>query len=126
MDQVSERRIAENEVIFRRHNEAMQQKLDEFKKMAKESDEEYFVEADDKPLRFYCECADEKCRQRILIKPSEYKAIHKNRSYFTILKGHEIKEVEQVIRQEPGFEVVEKFKNPPESASELNPIDIER
>ena len=121
---LSEIRWAENEVIFRQANKGVLENVAETKAIAEEENQTTAIRnLDDLTLLFYCECADERCRQRILIKPSEYKAIHKNRNCFTIVNGHEIKSVEQVVRQEPEFAVIEKFKNPPESASKLNRID---
>jgi hypothetical protein len=72
-DSVSERRMAENEVVFRKYNERVQQGFDAVKKVAKEAGQEHFVVEVDAPLYFYCECSDENCHERIRLTTERYK-----------------------------------------------------
>lgn len=118
---LSERRMIENQAVFRRYNEQVQQNFEKIKEVAAETNQEYLIPDDDTPLHFYCECSDENCRERIQMKPSEYSRIHKNRKQFVILNGHEIDTIEQVVLKEKDFWVVKKFVKPSETARLLQP-----
>lgn len=101
MDKLSERRLAENEVIFREANRDIQK----------------FVKGEENGgrtlINFYCECSRPKCRERITLTVDTYDELHKNKRQFISIPGHEVPEVERVIRKEDGFSVIEKFADPP-------------
>jgi len=79
----------------------------------------------DLPLHFYRECSDEKCEQRIVIKPSDYKKLHKNSSQFIILPRHRVASIERIVREEPDYMVVEKYMTPPAPKdAKLRPTDL--
>jgi hypothetical protein len=122
--QLSERRMAENEVVFRKYNERIKKGFDELKRIAKEEGQEALVRDEDTPLHFYCECSDENCRQRIILKPSRYNEIHKHRDHFVVTYGHDVQSVERVIDGEADFCVVEKFHTPPKSSAKLHKTDL--
>lgn len=122
---LSERRMGENEVVFREHNERASKSFDELKKIAKEEGQEKYIVEDDTPLLFYCECADEDCRKRVKLKPSRYNEIHKQRDRFVVICGHEAERIERVIGKETGFCIIEKFIKPPESATNLNKTEVD-
>jgi hypothetical protein len=124
-ESLSERRMVENEVVFRRHNENVQQGFDKIKKLAQETSQDFLEPDDDTPLYFYCECSDENCRQRILMKPSEHAKIHKDRYQFVLIPGHETTVIEQVIERTDDYNIVEKFNKPPESVGSLQPTDVD-
>lgn len=117
---LSLQRLAENEVIFRNHNEAVQKGLDEVKKIAVEEGQQYLVKKVEEPLHFYCECADENCRKRIRIILKEYKKLHDNRSRFIVIPGHNVLGLEKIVRRKAEYWVVEKFIKPPKTAKKLN------
>lgn len=121
MNSASERRLAENEVLFREFNEGVQRQLEDLRAMAKAHGEESLLGEEDIPLYFYCECSKKDCEKRIKIKPSRYDEIHKNRKHFTILCGHEAEEIERVIAKETNFCVIEKYRQPPRVASKHHP-----
>lgn len=121
---LSERRMAENEVIFRERNEYIQAAFDEIKRLAQEDDQEHMVKQDDLPLFFYCECSDEDCKQRISMRLSVYNKIHKDRDHFVIKPGHETNKIECIILQEDDYNVVEKFITPPPASGGLNETDL--
>lgn len=123
-DEVSKRRLIENQVVFRRDNESVEQNFKALKELAKEADQEYLIPDDDTALYFYCECSDEDCRKRIKLAPSSYEQIHKNRSRFIILSGHEAASVEKIVQKRPDFWVVEKFVQPPEVVANLQPTSL--
>lgn len=108
MAKISKRRMAENEVIFREANTAISELIEEAAQNSKQT-----------PVRFYCECSREDCRERISLTPSKYKELHQNSRQFIALDGHEIAEIEKIIIHENGFNVIEKFDEPP-TKEELN------
>jgi hypothetical protein len=124
-DAAEKRHLVENEVVFRQHNERVRSNFDEIKRLAQEAGQEYLIPNDDSPLHFYCECSDENCKKRILMKPSVYHRIHKNRKQFVLVCGHETKLIEQVVRTEDKYCIVEKFNKPPETARKLAPTGVD-
>lgn len=110
---LSERRAIENEAIFRSANEQVLDDLDGLKKMNMHVMGDAAVSDTDKPLHFYCECSNDECLQRIVLKPSKYKDLHQNTSQFVLVPGHEIPELERTIQRTERYIVVEKFKSVP-------------
>ena len=122
---LSERRQIENEMIFRRANEVVGDKLDEVDAHRIEDNNPQLVRNDDLLLHFKCECSDENCDARIPIKLSVYKSIHKNRDAFIIKLKHQVQAIEKVILTEKDYSVVEKNNSTSEPGKNLNrtPID---
>lgn len=84
-------RAAENERLFRRINE----RLEEL--------------ATDDSLTLVCECADVACVERIPDVPlAEYQAVRRHSDRFFVLRGHEQRDVEQVVDERAGYLVVAK------------------
>ena len=100
MNKFSERRLTENEVVFRSVNQEAQEFASE-------------TLGDSYALPFYCECSNLKCRHRIKISAKEYREIHENDHRFIVKVGHEIPEIEKIIKRERSFIVVEKYGDPP-------------
>lgn len=121
----SDRQTGENEVVFRRANERVQQGFHVIKEMAKEDGHDGFVANHNIPLHFYCECSDENCRQRIIMDPLLYENIHADRSKFVIIPGHETDSIEKIITKKPDYFVVKKFIKPPEDVTELKETDVD-
>jgi len=95
MDKFSERRLKENEVIFQQANKGVAD----------------FVLEDvgkDKTIRFYCECSNIDCRERVPMSAAEYDKLHKDQRHFFALKGHEMPEIEDVVSEYDTFVVVRK------------------
>lgn len=113
LEELSERRMAENEVIFRQINEQVPQRLEALKTAAESDGNDSLVQDIDMPLQFYCECSDKNCRQRLTIRPSEYKELHQNRSQFVLVPNHEIPKIERVVFKDKNLQVVEKYETPP-------------
>jgi hypothetical protein len=120
----AQKKLAENEVIFRTFNESVQQRLDEIKAMAKEEGQSHITLDENEPLYFFCECADENCKKRVKISPKDYNRIHRSRDVFTVICGHEVTEVERVIAKTPDYCVVKKFRQPPKAADKLHTTDV--
>lgn len=105
MDEVSERRLVENEVIFRESNKHVQEFLEEEGGRS------------DTMVRFFCECANIDCRLRITLSLKVYKDLHKNKRHFIVVAGHELPEIEEVVKVGKGFRLVEKYMEPPSPES---------
>lgn len=108
MDKLSERRLVENEVIFRESNKAAQEFI-----------ENELSVPSDTPLHFYCECSRPECKEHIELSADKYKQLHQNNRQFIVLTGHEITSIEKIIKKEDGFNLIEKYGEPP-TAEELN------
>ena len=115
--------MVENEVIFRQHNERIQQDLEKLAKAAK-AEGNKLAEHSDLPLHFYCECSDETCTKRIVLKPSTYEKLHKNSSQFLIRPGHQAVSIERLVKAEPKYLVVEKYLTPLKKGAKLHATDF--
>jgi UDP-2,3-diacylglucosamine pyrophosphatase LpxH len=122
MDQsLSEKRWAENEVVFRQANERVIKNITTVKDIAKEDGQQEFADGmEDIPLLFYCECSNENCRERISFTPKEYVKQHRSRSQFILISGHHIAKIERIIKDCGTYIVVEKFMTPPENVKQLH------
>jgi hypothetical protein len=119
-----ERRMAENEVVFRQFNESIQQGFDELNEVAKEQGEKPYELDKTVKLHFYCECTDENCTKRIQLLPQVYTDIHKRRDTFVIVCGHEVEQIEDIIERNPDYCVVRKHETPPEVIDTFNKTDV--
>ena len=92
MDELTQRRLAHNEKVFREVNEGRLLASD----------------PDDGMLTFICECSARGCTERIRLSADDYIAIRRDPRRFVIVPGHEIAEIERVVEEHPGYDVVEK------------------
>lgn len=120
----TERRQIENEMIFRRANEKIGTALDELDTMQIQDGNPQLIRNEDTLLHFKCECSDEDCDARILMKLSKYQKIHLNRGSFIIKLKHQVKAIEKVILTEPNYCIVEKNNYTTEPGKELNDTSI--
>ncbi|HSH55652.1 MAG TPA: hypothetical protein VK983_02380 [Candidatus Limnocylindrales bacterium] len=121
----TERQQIENEMIFRRANELIGDKLDEIDANHIEDGNPQLVRSDDILLRFKCECSDEHCEARIPIQLSVYQKIHKNRNAFIVKLKHQVNAIEKVILTEESYSVVEKNNSTAEPGDTLNKTSID-
>ena len=63
--------------------------------------------------QFICECADVACVDKIEAPLDEYEQVRTSPKLFLIKRGHDDREVEQVVSDEGGYEIVEKDVLPP-------------
>lgn len=102
-----ERRIGENEVLFREVN-AQMRALDELLPAAQSN-----------TYSFLCECGNAGCAERIELPLDDYEQIHADPAQFVIVPGHEKPDVEDVVAERDGYSVVRKHGGgPAELASE--------
>lgn len=104
MDKFSERRMVENELLFRSANREVQRKI--------QADRPRRAAQDTMKLHFYCECSDLYCRDRIKLTADEYEAATKSEKEFIVIPGHENVAVEKIVHSRPEYTVVEKYLNP--------------
>ena len=97
MADVREERIARNEALFRIANERMAAWEEQH---GAEQSEHYF-----------CECADEDCREKALLSRAQYERVRADAGHFLVIPGHEIPDVETVIETHDGWGIVEKDPN---------------
>ena len=109
MDTERQRRIAENESLFRDVNERV------------EDTAERFMIGDDVAQEFLCECGETSCTERVVLTLREYESVRANPRRFAVLPGHEIEEVEDVVERTDRFLVVEKTGVGGPVADELDP-----
>jgi hypothetical protein len=91
-----ERRIAENEVVFRRANESLRG---------------VFEDAEEAPLEgypFLCECGDRNCTAVVQVPLEIYEQIRDHPARFLTLPGHKQLPSEKVVDRGDGYHVVEK------------------
>ena len=96
MDDVQRHRAAKNEALFRDVNERV-----------KEIDEAHHVATDER-WEFLCECALADCLERISLDKEEYETVRSNPVRFVVAPGHEMPDIEHVVRSGEGYVVVEK------------------
>lgn len=96
-----EERLASNEAMFRAANERM-------------AAWEERHEGDAHEL-YFCECVDDACREKVMLRAEEYEAVRASSRHFLVLPGHEQPDLETVVERRSGWNVVEK----PESVAEI-------
>ena len=88
------RRIGVNEGLFRNMNEQLKGLAERF-------------ELDDQ-LLLVCECGYPDCEQRIRVPPQQYEEIRADARSFALVPGHELHDVEEVVSERHGYNVVKK------------------
>ncbi len=90
------RRIVENEILSREANAQMRWLDEELRTVA------------DTRYDFLCECGREDCSEHVRLSLEEYERFHEDQRQFTIVDGHEIPGVEDVVERHKAFTVVRK------------------
>lgn len=98
---LSPRRALENEQFLGEINERLKRTLREVREDTDEDPDAYF--------RFFCECCDMACRDRLDVRPSRLTAVHTVPGQFLVIPGHEVPAVERVVDQEDGYLIVRKL-----------------
>jgi hypothetical protein len=92
-----EERIGMNEAVFRDVNERIQDVANSF-------------EMTSEPLDLICECGDASCVERISLSRGEYEQMRSDPQLFAVSPGHVVPDVEKVVANRPGYDVVRKYK----------------
>lgn len=119
------RQMTENEAIFREHNEKLEKQLTDLSEMAEQDGHSGYDSNADLKLQFYCECADEKCHERVELTVAKYRAIHTDRKRFVVVPGHDVVGLERIIEQSDNYHEVEKVLQPPENPRTLHSTNIQ-
>jgi hypothetical protein len=98
------RRIGLNEAVFREINEQLQQLAEQFRFR-------------DEPLDLVCECGNAECEERIRLAAADYQLLRADPAQFAVVPGHELEDVETVVRGGPGYAVVRKNPGVPEEVA---------
>lgn len=94
---VREERLAENQTLFRRANERLEQAV-----------EDHVPE--DQRVPFLCECADAFCRGRVDLTLEQYGKLRARENRFAVVPGHPRVEGEEIVEHHESFHVVEKTR----------------
>jgi hypothetical protein len=104
-----ERKIGQNEALYRSVNERI------------EGLNEAFGTLTD-VMTVVCECGDGSCAQQIDVPVRDYERVRGDPALFIIVPGHEITDVEDIVEEHDAFVVVRKHAgDPSELARELDP-----
>ena len=96
MDERQER-IAKNESVFRAANREIEH-----------ADREA-AGGSDHQIEVLCECGRPGCEGVIALTAADYDGVHSQDDRFVVLKGHESREIENVVEERAGYLVVDKF-----------------
>jgi hypothetical protein len=107
MEESLQRRVAANESVFRKVNDAIERGL--------------WPGEDDSPVAFRCECASLECNQLVELTPKAYERVRENPRRFLLLRGHELTEVETVVEANENYVVVQKRAAAGELAEATDP-----
>jgi hypothetical protein len=102
-----ERRMAQNEALFREVNERVK---DIAAKLGDDGGYEYF-----------CECANKDCTFRISMRLADYERLRSDPKQFVVLPDHYTPEIEDVVARNEGFWVVRKSGEAGEYVERLDP-----
>ena len=72
-------------------------------------------------MRLLCECADEGCVEPIGVAAGEYESVRRDGNRFFVIRGHVYPEIERVVADVDGYQVVEKFGEAGRTAERLDP-----
>lgn len=89
------KRMAENEVAFRRLNESLDQAVDA-------------VGGEHTQHDFICECGRSDCFDRVKLTRAAYQRVREDGTRFVLVPGHENPKFEHVVDRDPGLILVEK------------------
>lgn len=102
-----ERRLAQNETLFREVNERI---------------EDLAVSHTDKDVyEFFCECSNAHCDLRLSLTLSTYEQARTDSTVFIVAIGHDLPEIEDVVLNGAGFQLVRKRGEAAELAEETDP-----
>jgi hypothetical protein len=89
------RRVGLNEAIFRQVNEQIRGLNRDFG-------------TQENTMTVICECGDADCTERLVLRARDYERVRSDSRHYVIARGHEIPDVETVIEEADGYDVVRK------------------
>ena len=106
MDDARKARLAQNEDFFREVNEKINEKAEAHG-------------LDPHQYKFFCECSDVTCVERVTLTLSEYEHIRAEPTRFVVKNDHVVKEIEHIVETVPDHMVIEKHGEAGRIAIEL-------
>ena len=100
-----EERIGLNEAVFREVNERIEALAESF-------------DLKTQALDIICECGDGACEERITMTKPEYEEIRSDAQLFAVYPGHVFPDVETLVANRRGYDVVRKNRGVPEQIAE--------
>ena len=100
-----EERIGMNEAVFRDVNERIEDVATAFGLTSE-------------PLDLICECGDAACVARIRLSRADYEDVRIDSRTFAVATGHVAPDVEEVVAEREGYDVVRKFQGVPAEVAE--------
>lgn len=95
-----QKRIGLNEVLFRDVNERLKEVGESFSLVSETAE-------------FVCECGDLNCAEPITMTLADYDHVRRDSTRFVIKQGHELTDVERVVEEHLGYQVVVKHTGGP-------------
>jgi hypothetical protein len=102
--------LSERDSTLRRVNEAIQRG--------------FWPGEDGNIVRIRCECGRFACNQFVQMRIAEYEQVRGNSRHFIVQDGHQTLSVEQVVRREPTYLVVEKTGQAGHEAEQADPRGV--
>lgn len=116
MDREHQERIAANESLFRRHNEAILHALEQFRgESTQETDPKH---------SFMCECAVRECADMMEMTLAEYQHVRSNPAWFAVKPEHFFQAAERPVQQGERFWIVDKLDRGREVAEQTAPSSV--
>jgi hypothetical protein len=104
-----ERRMAQNEALFREVNE----RVNDVAGAVRDDTTSTF--------EYLCECSNTDCTFRIELTRAEYEEIRSEPTQFAVRPDHYIPEVERVVSENPRYAIVRKIGEAGEYVEQLDP-----
>jgi hypothetical protein len=103
-----EQRLAKNESLFRSVNERIEEAA-------------AAGGMDDHLFEFFCECSNADCNLLLPMTLSEYEHVRADSTQFIVAPGHELPEIETIVRRTDAYQVVTKHGEAAEYVTERDP-----
>lgn len=101
-----DRRLALNQAIFREVNERVAEVA------------QGLVAEEPVRYEFFCECSDAACTDRLELTLGEYESLRTTPTWFAVVPGHDYAHIEQIVRRNDRYEIVEKLDDAGEVVAE--------
>jgi AraC-like DNA-binding protein len=102
-----ERRMAQNEALFREVNERIKETADGL--------------GSDSAFEYFCECANADCTFQITLTAAQYESVRADPTQFAVLPLHFTPEVETLVSEKGDFWIVRKTGQAGEYVEKLDP-----
>ena len=107
-------RAGKNQSLFREVNERIEQ-------LARGNPSIFEELHSSRTIDLACECMDETCTQGVTMTIGEYEQVRAESNSFFVLPGHDVSDVEAIVREETAYVVVRKLGAGAPVAEKLDP-----